>query len=323
MRGKLERLKTYETAKAIATVNVPIAHPEDTVEETIDRILGRKYTSASHIVVLGANNKLVGIITAEDLLSAKPEDRIANIMDSDPPRVGPETDREEAVALALERGEYAVAVVDHYGYFLGLIPPISLLKVMLEEHQEDISIMAGLLEPDDRATFYNKAPLRTRVFYRLPWLTMGLAGGLVAAGVVTFFEKELEKNVAIAFFIPTVVYLADAVGTQTEAIVVRSLAMKESVRIGKETLTASAIGLSLFIFSLIVIAFFWGDLQIAVVVSFAILLASSIAGLVASSLPKVLDSMNIDPAYGSGPLATVIQDVISIFVYFLVCTLML
>ncbi|MCS7308381.1 MAG: magnesium transporter [Aquificaceae bacterium] len=323
MREASKRLKAYETAIALATVNIPIAHPEDTVEETIDRILGRKYASASHIVVLGANNKFMGIVTAEDLFSASPEDRIADIMDSDPPRVGPETDREEAVALALERGEYAVAVVDHYGYFLGLIPPVNLLRTMLEEHQEDLSIMAGLLEPENRITFYSRAPLIKRVFYRLPWLVLGLGGGMVAAGVVTAFEKELERNVAIAFFIPTVVYLADAVGTQTEAIVVRSLAIGEMVRVYKETLTASAIGLSLFLFSLFVIALFWKDMSIALVVSLAILLASSVAGLIASALPKFLDRMGTDPAYGSGPLATVIQDVISVALYLLVCSLLL
>ncbi|MCS7196178.1 MAG: magnesium transporter [Aquificaceae bacterium] len=321
-RSEAER-DSYETARALATVDVPIAHPEDSVEETIERVLGKKYTSASHIVVLEGNNRLVGVVTAEDLFSAKPENKIRDIMDADPPRVSPDTDRELAVGLAIQRGEYAVAVVDHYGYFLGLIPPKSLLKVMLEEHQEDISIMAGILEPDDKTAFYSKASIKTRVLYRLPWLILGLGGGLVAAGVVTAFEKELEKNVAIAFFIPTVVYLADAVGTQTEAIVVRALAMGESVKISRETLTASAIGLGLFLFSLFVIAFFWKDLSIALVVSLGILLASSVAGLIASLLPKLLDRIKVDPAYGSGPIATVIQDVISVAVYLMVCSLLL
>ncbi|MDW8095882.1 MAG: magnesium transporter [Aquificaceae bacterium] len=323
MKNAQENLNSYETAKSLATVDVPIAHPEDTVEETIERVLGRKYTSASHIVVLEGNNKLVGIVTAENLFSAKGEDKIKNVMDEDPPKVSPDTDREVAVGLALQKGEYAVAVVDHYGYFLGLIPPTTLLKVMLEEHQEDISIMAGILEPDDKATFYSKASITTRVLYRLPWLVLGLGGGLLAAGVVTAFERALEKNVAIAFFIPTVVYLADAVGTQTEAIVVRALAMGESIGIKRETKTAFAIGLSLFFFSLFFIAFFWKDFSIALVVSLAILLASSVAGFVASFLPKLLDKIKMDPAYGSGPLATVIQDVISVAIYLMVCSILL
>ncbi|RME11330.1 MAG: CBS domain-containing protein, partial [Aquificota bacterium] len=98
----MDRGAFYETAKALAVVDVPIAHPENTVEETIERILGKKYVSASHIVVL-EGGKLVGIVTAEDLFSAGPEDRIGGIMDSDPPRVSPDTDQEVVAWQAVQK----------------------------------------------------------------------------------------------------------------------------------------------------------------------------------------------------------------------------
>lgn len=318
----MDKESFYETAKALAVVDVPIAHPENSVVETIERILGRRYASASHIVVL-EGGKLVGIVTAEDLFSAKPEDKIGSIMDTDPPRVSPDTDQEVVAWQAVQKGEYAMPVVDHYGYFLGLIPPFTLLRVLLKEHEEDISKMAGILGPDNMAVSYGSATLGKRVFYRLPWLLVGLAGGLLAAGVVGMFEKELERHVALAFFIPTVVYLADAIGTQTEALVVRALALKIPIDISEETKTSGAIGLALFLFSLFGISILWKDMKIAFVVSFAILLASTVAGFVASLLPMFLKRLGSDPAHGSGPLATVLQDIISVLVYFLVASLFL
>ncbi|RMH79647.1 MAG: magnesium transporter [Acidobacteria bacterium] len=312
---------SYETAKANAVVDVPIAHPEDRVEEIIEKILGKRYASASHIVVL-QGGKLVGIITAEDLFSAKPERKAYEIMDKDPPKVTPETDQEVAAWQALEKDEYAIAVVDHYGYFLGLIPPKTLLKILLKEHQEDLSIMAGILSYD-KPHIYIQSNVGKRVLLRLPWLVLGLMGGLMAAGVVNVFESELQKQVKLAFFIPTIVYLADAIGTQTEAIVVRSLALKMDMDIAMEVKTASAIGLSLMLFTLVAIFLLWGDSRLALVVSLAIFVASSVAGLIASLLPILLEKLRLDPAHGSGPLATVIQDIVSIVIYFLVCWLLL
>lgn len=129
----------------------------------------------------------------------------------------------------------------------------------------------------------------------------------------------------LAFFIPMVVYLADAVGTQTEAIVVRavSLNIKDKNLYIKETLTTIMIGLVLLIFSFVMIVFVWQDLKIACVVSLAIFFASSVAGFIASILPLVLDRFGIDPAYGSGPIATVIQDTVSVFIYFIVSIIFL
>lgn len=318
----MDRKAFYETAKALAVIDVPVAHPEDRVEETIERILGRRYASASHIVVL-EGGKLVGIATAEDLFGSNPEDRIGDIMDKDPPRVNPDTDQEVVAWQAVQKGEYAMPVVDHYGYFLGLIPPFTLLKVLLQEHEEDLSRMAGILGPDNMAVFYGSAGVGKRVVFRLPWLLVGLVGGFLAAGAVGMFEKELEKQVALAFFIPTVVYLADAVGTQTEALMVRALALGLPVDIKKETKTGAAIGLALFFFSLIAVSVFWKDLKIALVVSLAILLASTVAGFIASLLPLFFKRLGSDPAHGSGPLATVVQDIISVMIYFLVASIFL
>jgi magnesium transporter len=143
---------------------------------------------------------------------------------------------------------------------------------------------------------------------------------MLSAGIVAGFESDLRRTVLLAFFVPAVVYMADAVGTQTEAVVIRGMAL--GVPLGrvvwKELGSGVVIGLLLagvfFVFALAV----WGEARVALAVAIALLVSASIATLIAMLLPYALARAGRDPAFGSGPLATVIQDLLSILVYFAV-----
>jgi magnesium transporter len=158
-----------------------------------------------------------------------------------------------------------------------------------------------------------------RLWRRLPWLLLGLAGALLAAGIVGAFEHQLEERVLVAFFVPGVVYLADAVGTQTEALVIRGLSVGVSVgRIARrEAVTGVVLGLLFAVLTYPLVVLLWHDSQVAAAVAVALFAASSVATLVAMALPWALHRLGRDPAFGSGPLATVIQDLLSILIYFL------
>ena len=140
-----------------------------------------------------------------------------------------------------------LAVVDGQGHFVGVIPPHRLLTVLLSEHEEDLSRFAGFLKTTSvaRATSEERVPRRFR--HRLPWLLLGLGGALLAADLVGAFETHLQLNLMLAFFIPGIVYLADAVGTQTETVVVRGLSLGVPMRrmVGRELLTGVLIGMAL------------------------------------------------------------------------------
>jgi magnesium transporter len=156
----------------------------------------------------------------------------------------------------------------------------------------------------------------------LPWLLVGLAGSMLAAIVVSRFQRVLESNMAVAFFVPAIVYLADAIGTQTEAIVVRSLSLSRlSLRhlFLDELRTGMLIGTALGVLAFPLVAFAFGDLRLAVSVA-AILVAGSLATSIGLLLPWLLQRVGSDPALGSGPVATIIQDVLSILVYFAIAT---
>jgi len=321
--GRVEQL-TFETAAEHATARVPVAAPLQRIGEVRERLVGHRYESASHLVVC-EEDKFLGIMTIEDLLSAPAGATIESLMDREPPLVAPGVDQEVAAWRAVHHGESALAVVDRTGRFVGVIPPHRLVAVLLSEHEEDLSHIAGFLRDASMARTTSEEPVPRRFRHRLPWLLLGLVGALFAADLVSLFETELRVNVTVAFFMPAIVYLADAVGTQTETVVVRGLSVGISMRrmVGRELMAGLLIGIALAAFALPLVWLRWSDLSLAMSVALSVLAASSTATLVAMALPWLFDAFAMDPAFGSGPLGTVIQDLLSIWIYLSVTSLVM
>jgi len=218
----------FGTASHHATTNVPVASPHDLVASVVDALRGPLYDSASVIAVLDAE-RLVGVVTVERLLAADSTATVADVMGSEPPTVAPHTAQEHAAWRAVQHGEPGLAVVDDNGAFQGLISPQQLLAVLLKEHDEDMARLGGFLATSAEARTASTEPVLHRLWHRLPWLLLGLAGALLAAVVMGAFDQQLEEELLIAFFVPGVVYLADAVGVQTTTLVVRGLAVGVSI----------------------------------------------------------------------------------------------
>lgn len=307
------------TAAEHASTRIPVAEPSDSVAAVLESMRGRSFDSASVIAVCDSGT-LVGLVTIERLLAAPPTTAIADVTDRTPPTVAPHTDQERAAWTAVQHGEPGLAVVDSAGRFHGLIPPQRLLEVLLTEHDEDMARLGGFLRSTAAARSASQESVLRRLWHRLPWLLIGLAGATLAAGVVGAFEAELERQVLLAFFVPGVVYMADAVGTQTETLVIRGLSVGVGIRrvVLRELLTGLLVGLLLAAVFLPLAWVIWGNAEVAAAVSLALLGACSIATLVAMALPWAFHKLNRDPAFGSGPLATVVQDLLSIVIYLVI-----
>jgi magnesium transporter len=314
----------FETAAALSTTIVPIAEPTALVRDVRRALAERTYDSVSHVVVCDSG-RFIGIVTIDALLRAAASSTVKSIMDRDAPAVAPGTDQERAARHAVRHGESALAVVDSQGQFIGMIPPDRLLAVLLAEHDEDLSRIGGFLKSTSLARSTSEEPVRRRLWHRLPWLLLGLCGVFLAADIVQGFEELLRVQVMLAFFMPGIVYLADAVGTQTETVIVRSLSLGVPMRrmLAREVLTGIVIGLVLAAITGPLVLWQWGDYRLALSVSVSVLAASSTATATAMALPWVFQSLALDPAFGSGPLATVIQDLISIWIYLTVSSLVL
>jgi magnesium transporter len=210
-------------------------------------------------------------------------------------------------------------VVDEHGRFLGVVPPQALIGILRREHLEDLHRLAGILHETNHAVEAMETTPGRRVLGRLPWLLVGLFGSVLATAVMTAFERVLEQRIAIAFFVPAIVYLADAIGTQTEAIVVRFLSLRHAplwhLLVGELT-TGLLIGvcLGLLIFPAVLLGF--GEVRLALAVGVAVVVAGTCAAALGLLFPWLLSWAGKDPAFGSGPVATIIQDVLSLLVYF-------
>ena len=171
-----------------------------------------------------------------------------------------------------------------------------------------------LQEARDAAT----ATVVQRLGHRLPWLALGLLGAMLSAGLVSSFEETLREHVVLAFFAPAIVYMADAIGTQSETVVIRGISLGIPLRqLARRELTSGAIigvllALAFFAFAYVV----WDDERVAAAVAVALALSAVIATAIAMTLPYALAALGLDPAFGSGPIATVIQDILSLAVYF-------
>lgn len=313
-----------ETALSHAFTEVPKASPDDLVVMTLERMRGRRFDSAAAVAVLD-RDRLVGVATIEQMFAADDGMTLRDVMDREPPVVTPDTDQERAAWRVVQDSEPGLAVVDELGRFCGLIPPQQLLAVLLHEHDEDLARLGGFLHTVESTRTTTLEGVTRRLWHRLPWLVVGLIGAMMSAGLMAAFEDQLNAVLAVAYFVPGIVYLADAVGTQTETVAIRGLSVGVGIRriLMPEALTGLIVGVLLGLVILPTVAWMTGDWRLAAAVAIAVLAASTIATVVALLLPWLLQALSKDPAFGSGPLATVIQDLLSIVIYLGAVTVLL
>ena len=186
--------------------------------------------------------------------------------------------------------------------------------------------LAGILKMRSKDRHALDDPPWSRAGRRLPWLLVGLALSTAATAMMVGFEDALKTNITISFFIPALVYLADAVGTQTEAIVVRALSLRMrplGPLLLAEVATGALIGLPLALLAFLGIWLVFQAFRLAIGVAAALFAASMIASVLGLLLPWLLSRLGTDPAFGSGPVATIIQDVLTIAIYFAVMTVVI
>ncbi|HZM78426.1 MAG TPA: magnesium transporter [Candidatus Limnocylindrales bacterium] len=312
------------TAAAHSTREVPVAAPADTVGEVFESLRGKAFDSAAVIAVV-RGDRLEGLCTIERLLAARPDATISSVMDRRPPMVGPGTNQEHAAWQAVQRNEPGLAVVDDRKRLIGVIPPQRLLGVLLKEHEEDLARFGGFGARTDAARTASEERVSQRLWHRLPWLLLGLIGAMLTATLLGAFESKLAGNLAVAFFIPGIVYLAAAVGVQTQTVSIRGLSVGVGIRrvAGREVVTGMLVGGILALAMLPLVWVLHGNSALATAVSLSVFVASTVATVVALVFPWLLNRFGRDPAFGSGPLATVIQDLLSLLTYLTAVSLLL
>jgi magnesium transporter len=321
---RIAEFGTTQDALSLATRCVPVVSPDTSARSARQTLMDHRFDCVTEIAVCEGDQYL-GLISVEAMLIANDNTVSRDLIDEHAPVVRADTDQEVAAWAATQAKRRAIAVVDNANQFLGLIPSERLLAVLHAEHAEDMARLGGYLQSASSARSAAEEPVIRRFLHRLPWLLIGLLGAFLVAGIIGSFESQLQGNIMLLFFIPSVVYLADAVGTQTETIIIRGLSVGVSIRriLGRELLTGVLVGLTIALAFFPVTWWWWGDSQLAIIVTIALVAASSIATIVAMLLPWIFHRLGTDPAFGSGPLATVIQDLLSVSIYLAIAILVM
>jgi len=297
-----------------------------TVVECVDEI--RKQAENVNkfyaVYVVDERDKLLGRVALQDLILKDAKTIVGDIYEQD--IVSVETYKEDyAVAEIMKKYDLeSVPVVNVQGQLVGRITIDDIVDVITEQADEERQIMAGISEnvEEDDSVWRN-----TRA--RLPWLLIGVAGGLMNAKFMGLFEAELARVTAIAFFTPLIQATGGNVGIQSSSLIVQSLANPDFVdeglwkRLVKVFFVALLNGLllSLLVFTANVVLF--GEYRLSLVVSLALFSVILFASFVGTVTPLILNRFGFNPALAAGPFITTTNDLLGLTVYFLTVHLML
>ena len=223
---------------------IPTAHIDTPVDKVIEALRGSVFECADTVFVTDATGQLQGIVRINDLF-ADGQLRIGDIMEPEHEAVRLESDQEEIAELAIRLNMIAVPVVDRNERLIGAVPPEAVFRILREEHMEDLQLIAGITVHDDGPSAALDASIMNRIKRRLPWLIFGLVASSIITVVMVRFENALAANVAVAFFVPALVYIAGAIGTQAVSVSVRSLA-RDDVQILQVLRDELIIGVGIF-----------------------------------------------------------------------------
>ncbi len=280
------------------------------------RAQAEQVTKFYNVYVVDDQDKLLGRVSLQDLILRDSRTLVRDILEEVVPVETYMEDRE--VAEVMKRYDYeSVPVVNVQGVLVGRITIDDVVDVISEQAEEDRQIMSGIsedVEEDDTVWRNTRA--------RLPWLLVGVAGGLISARFMGLFEGELTRIAAISFFVPLIQATGGNVGIQSSSIVVQSLSdsshMPETMRnrLAKVLSVALLNGFLLALIALGANLVVFGNQELSMVVSFALFAVVVFASFVGTLTPLILHRLGFNPALASGPFITTTNDLLGLAVYF-------
>ncbi len=317
---ELKKLLPYpeDTAGGIMALEFVAVRADATIKDAIEVIRKKKdeIKNLYHVWVVDDEGRLVGVVSIRDLLLESPEKKIKEIMNTDVIYVDVNTDQEEVARLFKKYDLVSIPVVDEKKRLIGRITYDDIIDVIEEEADEDMSIMAGIVDQEIAEVSSLKISKA-----RLPWLIVSFVGEIIAAFVINRYVASIQKIIAISFFFPVIMALGGATSQQAAIIVVRGIATGDisvlnlGKRIFLEIKTALIIGTILGILLGAVVYFWLSSLYLGAIIALALVLVILNAGFIGAAVPVVLYKLNVDPAFATGPFVATTNDILGLFVY--------
>lgn len=329
---EVEELLGYDpkTAGGIMVADVIALTEKVSAKEAIETLQKDYFDTEMpfYLYVIGDYGHLNGVVSLRQLVVVPPFTKLKSIMNKEVVSVQTNTDQEEVAKIVAHYNVLAVPVVDEHNKLVGIVTVDDVIDIIHEEATEDILKMAGI---GGSVEYIETQTIFKSIRKRLPWLLASWFGGIIACYVVGYFEQSLNKYIYLATFMPIIMGMGGNVGTQTSASIMRGLATGRIniSRIWHIIFKELTIGFCLGFFYGAMLSLFtqfkyghelW---ELGMVVGFAMICSMTVAATLASSIPLVFHRFNIDPAVATGPFVTTFTDILSVFFYFKIATLLL
>ena len=307
-------------ARELIKVNVNWTISECTEEI---RKQAEEVTKVNTVYAVDDNDTLLGWVSLKQIILAKASMRVSEIHNTNVIFAEAHETGEQVAAVMAKYDLIALPIVDSLKRLIGRITIDDVVDFIQEEAEKDYQMLSGITQSvtSDRVWILSKA--------RLPWLIIGLFGGVMGSLVIKSFENSLNAHLSLALFMPLIAAMGGNVGVQSSSIVVQGLANNSieagriAARLGRELLVALLNGLicaSLIIGYTLIVGLGW---KLSAVVSISLFVVILFASIMGTLIPLVLERLKIDPALATGPFITTSNDLIGLFLYFTIGILLL
>lgn len=310
--------------------NVLIGKPSDTVKDvkaTFNKLPFSHNISVNYVYVVDDKKKLVGVASIRDVLLAKTDVTLESLMEKELVVDERNASKTKVVNSALRHNLKAIPLVSNTGQLVGIVNSDQILRYAYDIQHTKTMKLAGILPHTNTTHTSEEISVWKAFIHRIGWIVIGLFGGIYGAKLVGSFEQVLEANIILAAFIPLIVYISDAVGTQTQTLYIRDIALNPKIKILpymlKQTLITTMIAVICGLMTWGVVHVVWQDTYRGAIIGIATATSVMTSTFIAILIPYLLVLGKQDPADGGGPFATIIQDLSSIFVYFTIATLLI
>ncbi len=337
MRREINEILRYpeDSAGSIMTTEYVNLHPSMTVGDAIERIRRTGVDKETiYTCYVTDERKLLGTVTVRELLMAKDDVKVEDLMETNVISVNTLDDQEEVANMFTKYSFLALPVVDSDMRMVGIVTFDDAMDVLEEETTEDMEIMAGIT-PSEK-TYFRSNPWELYK-HRIPWLLLLMVSATFTGIIITHFENALAAQVVLTAFIPMLMDTGGNSGSQASVTVIRALSLDDvefadlPVVVWKEIRTAVLCGVSLaaacFVKLMVVDKLILGNeavtTTVAAVVCSTMALTVLVAKLIGCSLPMFAKKLGFDPAVMASPFITTIVDAVSLLVYFAIASALL
>ena len=317
------------TIAASMTSKVPVIPEDYSINDALQRIKSKikHLETIDYIYIITRDDKLVNVISLKDLYRNSPKRKIKELKKVKLITVQPHDAEDYAAYLSLKHKIYSIPVVDKYGKLLGVVTRRDIFTIQQRKHLENIFCMTGIDKAHAKIDNIFQLGVLESIKHRIFWLIIGLAVGFLTARIIGLFDATLKEHIVIAAFIPLVLYIANAVGTQLEVFAIRDLSLFQNLNVLRYFGKQFSIVFSMDFFLGFIISalsyIIYTSLVLSLVLGFSVFFATLSSVFTGLMIPFMLRRQKSDPANGSGPIGTIIQDTLSVVIYLSIATLLL